>query len=145
MKTLGLTLLLVLGATGCTQDPLQPAADLIRASTPTYSKDIKPLMVRYCEDCHTSEGLRAGGVELDRYVSLYWARAKNVCVSIQAPVVEEFAAEFPETFKPYPYDSTVTACGKKWDVYSMPPHADSKMTYLEQLTFAQWVATGAQP
>ncbi len=142
MKILRLTLLLVVGTAGCTQDRLQPAADRIRASTPTYEKDIKPLMVRYCEDCHTSEGLRSGGVELDRYASLRSAKEKNVCVSVEAPIIEEFKADL----MPYRGDPplTVTVCGR-WATYSMPTHADSKMTYLEQLTFAQWVATGAQP
>jgi len=135
-------LALVLSA--CSQDPLDETTNAIRASTPSYAKDIKPLMVRYCEDCHTSDGLRAGGVELDRYVSLFWARQKNACVSIEAPLIEEFA----EFLMPYsgfpPIEPAVTPCGK-WQPYSMPEHADSKMTHVEQLMFVQWVATGAQP
>lgn len=137
-----LCLIAGLGSSACTQDPLNETTDAIRASTPSYARDIKPLMVRYCEDCHTSDGLRDGGVELDRYVSLYFARQKNACVAIESPLIEEFA-EFLMPYGGYPAIE-VQPC-KDWEPYSMPTHADSKMTHAEQLMFVQWVATGAQP
>ncbi|CAN0590931.1 unnamed protein product, partial [Laminaria digitata] len=110
MNTPSILLLVGCGLSACAQDPITETTDIIRASTPSYATDIKPLMVQYCEDCHTSDGLRAGGVELDRYDSLFWARQKNACVSIEAPLIEEFA----EFLLPYSGSPSfeVTPCGR---------------------------------
>ncbi len=118
-------------------DAVDPA---LYDATPTYAVDIAPLMDRYCEACHASDGLRSGGVELDLYENLYAARVKNACVAIEPELIERYA----DALLPAARDPEVprTPCSD-WEPYSMPTGAKLKMTPSEQVIFVRWVVTGA--
>src|SRR3954466_12400867 len=40
-----------------------------KKNTPSYEKEIKPLFVKYCYDCH-GEGMKKGGLALDEFHSI---------------------------------------------------------------------------
>ena len=74
---------------------LLPAASLF-ASTPDFEKEIKPLLVNYCFDCH-GDGMDKGGVSLDSFASneemladrAIWLRVlKNTRADIMPPAKE---------------------------------------------------------
>ncbi len=137
MKRLALLLLLV----GCGPERSFDAVDpALFEATPSYATDVAPLMDRYCEACHASDGLRAGGVELDLYENLYSARVKNVCVAIEPELLDRYATELlAERVK-----QDDGPCSD-WEPYSMPTGAKLRMTPSEQVVFVRWVVTGADP
>src|SRR5690349_9491026 len=61
MKWTAITLGTILALSGATR----PAA----AAGPSYSKDIKPFLTRYCVECHNDRQAKSG-VNLDSYPSL---------------------------------------------------------------------------
>jgi len=119
----------------CGGSPVDPA---LFAATPTWSNDIRPILARSCTPCHTADGLRAGGVELDTYAPLYSARVKNVCVAISTDLVALFEGDL----HPIGPDEKLEAC-HGWEIGSMPTGALSPLTEGEQVLFARWLQIGA--
>ncbi len=111
----------------------------ILSATPSYDRDIKPIFNRHCVEYHDGDGVRDGGVELDRYESAFAGRIKNVCVSITSERIEQFRA----ALLPQPKDPPVpeVPCNG-WEPYSMPVGAKPKLTAHEQLILIRWVEIG---
>ena len=130
--------LLLCGLGACGGD-VEPAA---LTATPTYAQDIAPLMNRHCVECHDGDGVRGGGVEVDRYESVFAARVKNVCVSISRELIEQNR----DALLPVPKDPPQprVPCAD-WEPLSMPVGAKPKLTAHEQVLLVRWLVTGAQP
>lgn len=108
-------------------------------ATPSYAADVQPVLEHHCVRCHTSEGRRDGGVELDQYASARSTRISSACTSIDPSVAEQYAdALSPQA------DPEAAVC-ESWDYASMPPGAVDHLSLGEQELLARWVATGAQP
>lgn len=107
---------------------------------PTYEYPVRAILERSCVPCHTSDGLRAGGVELDRYESAYNTRVKSTCTAVTPRLVERFAAHLQPVPKDPPQDRGTCA---DWELFSMPPDAFDKLTPYEQLLLLRWVELGA--
>ena len=107
---------------------------------PTWTTDIEPLMGNYCVECHSSRGLRDGGVELDTYDAAFAGSVRNACVSVRRQLAERFA----DSLMPYPRNPPVAAemCNG-WQLYSMPKGAMSRLTSNEQVILLRWVELGA--
>lgn len=108
--------------------------DVLHEATPTYAADIRPLYEKHCVACHDGNGVRAGGVELERYENAFSTRVKSACTSIEPDLVERYAEHL------YPYAGG-SPCGD-WAVFSMPDGAKSRMTRAEQIILVRWVVTG---
>ena len=129
----------VLGIAACgsgTLDELEPAVFQIE---PTYESHIRPLLAKHCVRCHSSSGIRVGGVELDRYESAHSNRVRNVCVSVTTEIIERFAGHL----KPEPRDGRERPACEGWTPYNMPPGAAGHLTLEEQIVLARWVELGA--
>ena len=139
MRSLWVTLL-VAACGGAPRAEVDPA---LTVAQPTYANDIRPLYERHCVACHDGHGVRAGGVELDRFDSAKATRVKSACTSITPELIAEYAASLlpylgdPPAREPVP-------CGE-WEPLSMPAGAQPKLTRAEQLILVRWVATGAAP
>ncbi len=136
---LGLVLLL---AGGCGASPLDAVNPAIFTASPTYAHDIAPLLRESCVPCHASNGVLAGGVELDRYDSAYSGRVRNACVAVR----EELVAEFAEVLMPTPRDPPVaqSPCNG-WVPFSMPTGAASPLSASDQVLLLRWVELGGPP
>lgn len=110
-----------------------------RATTPTYSAQIEPLLRENCVECHTRHGLRAGGVELDLYESARSTAQHNACVSISEELIAQFAGALRAPLRERPGGGP---CGD-WKVFGMPPGASSKLSPYEQALLARWIEVGA--
>lgn len=141
MKAVLLSPLLALGLlalTACGSEDVTTAdvSDLL----PTYTHDVRPILERSCVPCHTSDGFRAGGVELDRYETAYETAVKNACVSIDPRLIERFAASLQPAPRDPPQDRPTCA---DWAPMTMPPDAFDRLTPFEQLVLVRWVELGA--
>ena len=129
----------MLVACGCAPDiaGLDPAAI---PEVPSYERDVAPILAEHCTRCHERGGTLDAGVELNTYVGARGARVSSVCTAVGQPVVDAYASFLiPEAgFSGEP------ACAP-WRLLSMPPGAEVKLTLIEQVTLAEWIATGAQP
>ena len=112
------------------------------SATPSFERDIAPLFNRHCVECHDGDGVRDGGVELDRYVAVFAARVKNVCVSIHPDLIEQNR----DALLPLPKDppQTLEPCNG-WEPLSMPVGAKPKLTAHEQVLLLRWLLAGAMP
>ena len=130
-------LTLGLAATACGSEDALTTADELQ---PTYTQHIRPLLERACVSCHTRDGLRAGGVELDVYETAVATGVKNACVSVTPAMIEAFA----DTLQPAPRDPPQArpTCAD-WAPFSMPPDALDKLTPHEQVLLLRWLQTGA--
>lgn len=109
-------------------------------SSPTYSRDVKPILQRHCVACHDGDGRRGGGVELDRYVSAYGSRAKSGCSLATPELVERFGA----VLTPLNGEGGVVEgpCDG-WLVGVMPTSGRARMTDHERVVYLRWVEIGA--
>jgi hypothetical protein len=134
-------------------DDVDPA---LFALAPTYANHIEPMFAEYCTACHSSDGARLGGVELDRYETAYARRIQNTCVSLTQPVIDHFARELvPLRIRLSTGTASIAAAACKdegeggelrpWPPYSMPKGARSGLTLEEQVILGRWVETGATP
>jgi hypothetical protein len=124
-------------------EAIEDVDPMLAQAAPTYERDIRPLYARHCVACHDAHGLRAGGVELDRYDNAHATRVKSACTSITPDLIEEYAEEL----LPYlgdPPQRAAVPCGD-WEPLSMPAGAQPRLTRAEQLILVRWVATGALP
>ena len=121
---------------GCEPQSMQGSGEGVEA--PTYERDIKPLLARYCVDCHQSGGVMYAGVELDTYASARSVRVKNTCTAISPALVDIYG----DWLLPQAGHGSEVPCGP-WEVHSMPPGAGSHLSRGEQHTLARWVAQGA--
>ena len=135
-----LWLALVIAA--CGGEPIGDVDPALAEAQPTYARDIRPLYARHCVACHDGHGVRAGGVELDRYQNAHATRVKSACTSITPDLIAEYA----DVLMPYLGDPprAPVACGD-WEPYSMPTGAQPKLTHAEQLILVRWIAAGAAP
>lgn len=134
MRLLPLVLL-----TACSPDVAAVIANDV-PQTPSFSDDIAPILDTHCVRCHDRDGTLDAGVELDNYVGARGARVSSTCTAIGNDVVDLFAADLlPEGG----FGSQVPC--EPWQTLSMPPGAEVKLSIVEQVMLAQWVATGAQP
>ncbi|MBK6686663.1 MAG: hypothetical protein IPG45_19505 [Deltaproteobacteria bacterium] len=131
-------LLLVVGCGPRTLAEVDPA---VFDSTPTYASQVAPLYGRSCVSCHSSDGLRAGGVELDRYDSAYAGQVHQVCTAINAEVRDHFA----EFLKPAPRQGEERGPCEGWELESMPTGAVRALSLEEQVILARWLELGAPP
>jgi hypothetical protein len=125
------------------EDPDWPAViAAVRTSSPSYQRAIRPMLADRCEPCHHSDGLRAGGVELDRLQSARSGAQHNVCVSVAPEVIVAFSSALAAP--PYAPRTGDGPCGE-WEPLSMPTGAKEKLTPVEQAAFARWVELGTPP
>jgi mono/diheme cytochrome c family protein len=54
------------------------------AADPSYTKDVKPFLVKYCADCHTAMGAKAG-FNFDTYAGLTKSGKKGAAVVPEKP------------------------------------------------------------
>ncbi|MCB9679085.1 MAG: hypothetical protein H6737_28545 [Alphaproteobacteria bacterium] len=120
-------LLLVLA--GCAAAPAPDA--------PTYA-EVSPVLERHCTRCHTSEGRRDGGVELDRYASARSTRVRAACTAVEADVAERYGLHSENA------DPGAAPC-EGWRPASMPPGAIEHLTPAEQELLARWVVAEGPP
>lgn len=127
-------------ASACGGATDEAVATEILQATPTYDRDVRPILERHCVACHDSRGERAGGVELDRFESAHSNRVRNACVSLTKEIIEAHG----QFLRPYPKDPPrqTGVCGD-WEPYSMPTGARTRMSTVEQLLLVRWVETGA--
>ena len=132
----------ILCCTGCGELVVEDVDASLFDATPTYRENIEPLLFDYCVNCHSSQGIRNGGVELDTYQSAYSGQVRNACVSVR----KELADRFTNSLMPYPRDPPVaqSPCGN-WEPFSMPKGALPPLTSSEQVLLLRWVETGAPP
>lgn len=133
-----LPLLLALSFWACgSETELSPE---LLAAEPTYTNDIRPLMERYCVECHARAGTKAGGVELDRYESVFGTRVKSICTAVRPDLVQRYDA----LLQPAPRsDGEVRGTCAEWEVFSMPTGVKDKLTVHEQVILLRWLETGA--
>lgn len=129
-----LLLIPFLGACGIAE---APSLEALHERTPTYAADIAPIYEKHCVACHDGNGVRAGGVELERYENAFSTRVKSTCTAIEPDLVDRYS----EHLYPFGGDS---AC-VDWAIFSMPAGAKSKMTRAEQIILVRWVVTGGSP
>jgi hypothetical protein len=121
---------------GCGSDDALATASSLE---PNYTHHIAPLLARACVSCHTRDGLRAGGVELDAYETARVTAVKNACVSVTPALIEAFAP----VLKPVERSSEPErpTCAD-WAPFTMPPDALDKLTPHEQVLLLRWIETG---
>jgi hypothetical protein len=121
---------------------------------PSYAQHIEPMFAEYCTECHSSDGARLGGVELDSFETAYARRVQNACVSLTQPVIDRFARELvPLRVRLSAGTASAAACKdegeggdrRSWPPYSMPKGARSGLTLEEQVILGRWVESGARP
>lgn len=131
-------LLLVLLLASCGGD--EANSPELLAAEPTYERDIRPLYERYCVECHSREGAKAGGVELDRYESAFGTRVKAACTAVRPALVERYEALLQPTPRSGGDDRGTCA---EWEIFSMPTAVKDKLTPHEQVLLLRWIETGA--
>jgi len=128
---------LALGLAACGSEDANTGAD---ALSPNYTQHIAPILQRACVPCHTSDGLRAGGVELDAYDSAKATAVKDACTAVTPDLITAYA----DVLKPVPRtDAPDRATCADWAPFSMPPAALDKLTPFEQVLLLRWIETGA--
>ena len=123
----------------CAPDIAAVMADGVPA-TPSFSADVAPILEQHCVRCHERDGTLDGGVELDTYLGARGARVSSTCTSVGDDVVDVYSADL----LPEAGNGSDVPC-EPWKTLSMPPGAEVKLSIVEQVMLAQWVATGAQP
>lgn len=132
---------LLLGLAGCGPRSLADLDPALFESTPTYASQVAPLYGRSCITCHSSDGLRAGGVELDRYDSAYAGRVHQVCTAINVEVRDRYAA----VLLPTPRQGESRGPCEGWELESMPTGAVRALSLEEQVILGRWLELGAPP
>lgn len=134
---------LFLSAAACGNDPLATLDPELETFTPTYERDVRPVLARHCIACHTSSGVAIGGVQLDTYETAWGNQKRSACTAIVAALKERYGDHL-RPIKRDTDDPLVPAkpCGD-WQVYSMPTGAQPRLTMAEQLILVRWVVTGA--
>ncbi len=132
-------LFLVLLLCGCAPDVASVVAGSI-PETPSFASDVAPILEQHCVRCHDRDGTLDAGVELDNYVGARGARVSSTCTAIGDDVVDVYSADL----LPEAGNGSDVPC-EPWQTLSMPPGAEVKLSIVEQVILAQWVATGAQP
>jgi hypothetical protein len=136
-------LLMLLLSSACGGRSLEQADPSIMEAEPSYQLDIRPLYARHCTSCHDSHGVRAGGVELDRYETARATRVKSACTSITSDLIASYG-EFLLPYRGDPPRLDLVPCGD-WEPLSMPAGAQPRLTHAEQMILVRWVVTGANP
>ncbi len=104
----------------------------------TYRARISPIYRKRCIGCHTSAGLRLGGVELDTYEAAAGSRLRSACTSAQPELLELF----DDTLRQIRSGVFEEPCDG-WKIYSMPDGAKSRMSPNEQALLLRWIELGA--
>lgn len=103
---------------------------------PTYSSHVRPIYDRYCHQCHAEAGVKAGGVELDRYRTAAATAKKSVCTAVTQTLVDEWSPRVDLS----PSSGGAPCAG--WEVFSMPTGAKSRLTNTEQRLLLRWLEIG---
>jgi hypothetical protein len=124
----------------CGGEPLATADPALLQYTPSYERDVAPLLAERCISCHSKDGVRDGGVELDSWEPVWAGRVKHVCVSI----TPELIAESADVLALHPKNPPVQTppCGD-YAPLSMPTGAVPKLTAAEQQVLVGWLRAGA--
>ena len=130
----------LLASVACGGESLSTLDPRLEQFTPTYERDVRPVLQRHCVTCHRLSGKLLGGVALDSFETAWANRVRNACTAIVPELVEKYR----DHLLPVPRDPPAQqkTCGD-WKVYSMPTKAQPSMTLAEQVVLVRWVATGA--
>lgn len=94
-----------------------------------YERDIMPIFVQKCGDCHSSEGKAKGGLKLDDPEHFHQRFEKN---SVVVPGDWDASYLFVTLFRPADHDD------------AMPPEGKGeRLTPEETVMVQQWIADGA--
>lgn len=94
-----------------------------------YERDIMPIFVKKCGDCHSSEGKAKGGLRLDDPEHFHGRFSKN---SVVVPGDWDASYLFVTLFRPADHDD------------AMPPEGKGeRLTPEETVLVQQWIADGA--
>ncbi len=105
------------------------AAVTFPASALDYERDIMPIFVEKCGDCHSSEGKAKGGLRLDDPEHFHGRFEKN---SVVVPGDWDASYLFVTLFRPADHDD------------AMPPEGKGeRLTPEETVLVQQWIADGA--
>jgi len=122
------------------QDLSSADPDLLN-TTPSYARDVRPILRQHCESCHASYGPILNGVELDAYQSAYSNRVRVVCTA----VAEDRVSDYADALRPAPRLGVERPPCDGFAIDSMPPGTQPRLTAAEQLVLLRWTATGANP
>lgn len=139
--------ILLLALTACGgAESLAEVPPEIFASSPSYERDVRPILGRYCVECHAEAGVRAKNIAVDTYESAVTNRFEDVCTAVTDEALARFAGKiaFPPRMQRGGRGGTTTttrACdGSR---YSMPPGAMTRLSAREQVVMLRWVEIGA--
>ena len=105
-------------------------------AVPSYAVDVQPILEQHCVRCHTADGRRDGGIELDQYASARSSRVSTVCTSLDPDLIPDIQSHLRS--------GEADVC-RDWVPSSMPPGAIERLSLRDQDLLALWAATGAQP
>lgn len=130
-------------ATACGSASVDDIDPGLLAVTPSYQRDIAPILRRYCVGCHDSRGTVSGGVALEQYLAARSNRTRSACVALSRELIDRYGT-FLLPVPKNPAVETPALCGD-WASLSMPVGAKDHLTTSEQVILLRWVELGGPP
>ena len=100
-------LILLLEACGSEKVDLNPNTGPTTIPALTFTRDISPLITKFCKDCHSSTGMKSGGFYWDRYDQPgsgfsplnRWKKANDAIQAERMPQTGPLTAQQKATFQ----------------------------------------------